>query len=315
MSGRPQIGSPRDASAPWFDRDGALREIPRRAIVGNVEDDLLRLGHDFVRDGFCLLPSLIEPSLCDSIVADFDGFVASHGEYAATHTDDSGRHLRFVNLHRRSAAAMEAGHNPRLMRTLDFLFGRRAGIYTSLYFEYGSQQMLHRDSPFFHTYPMNYFVGVWIALEDIDPKSGPLMYVPGGHRFTVDQRAIYEETRLNYPEKDENWIVLQALQVYYGVVARTAAAIAEPVTITMRKGDAAIWHPALPHGGSPAIDRRRTRKSIVFHCAPVDIQVHQHVAFFTSDAEPPARYGFKQFRDRAYADAGEPAFQVQEKAT
>ena len=29
-----------------------------------------------------------------------------------------------------------------------------------------------------------------------------------------------------------------------------------------------IWHPELPHGGSEIAERGRTRKSLVFHCAP-----------------------------------------------
>jgi hypothetical protein len=48
----------------------------------------------------------------------------------------------------------------------------------------------------------------------------------------------------------------------------------------------------------------------VFHCAPVDAQVHQHEAFFTSDAAPPPRYGYGTFEDRKYALTGDPAFQV-----
>jgi hypothetical protein len=97
------------------------------------------------------------------------------------------------------------------MSLLDFLFARSAGIYTSLLFEYGSQQPIHRDSPFFHTFPINYFFGVWFALEDIHPDSGPLIYVPGGYRFQVKHRMIFEQLERQNPQQstkellDRDW--------------------------------------------------------------------------------------------------------------
>jgi len=66
----------------------------------------------------------------------------------------------------------------------------------------------------------------------------------------------------------------------------------------------------LPHGGANAKDPTLTRKSMVFHCAPTDVQVYQQDVFFTADSQPPSRYGFREFRGRRYAVAGRPYFQV-----
>jgi len=33
------------------------------------------------------------------------------------------------------------------------------------------------------TYPEGYLVGAWVAVEDIHPDSGPLVYYPGSHRL------------------------------------------------------------------------------------------------------------------------------------
>ena len=67
-------------------------------------------------------------------------------------------------------------------------------LYTSLLFERGSQQKLHRDSPLFVTRPEGCYLGVWAALEDTDGENGPLLVVPGSHRLPpLDLHAMASE--------------------------------------------------------------------------------------------------------------------------
>src|SRR6185295_10277125 len=165
-----------------------------------------------------------------------------------------------VNFHGASQAALELGNLPEIMSLLDYLLARSTGIYTSLFFEYGSQQPIHRDSPFFHTFPINYFLGVWFALEDIHTDSGPLMYVPGGHRFRVDHRAIFEQVSRENPHLSTKEILNQALQRYYRIVSAEADNVALRRSVVLNKGDCAIWHPMLPHGGEKAQNPMLTRK-------------------------------------------------------
>jgi phytanoyl-CoA hydroxylase len=293
----------------WLDRLDA-KSIAQARSEGNSE--LLRIANDLIDDGFTILERAAPKELCDSVVADFDRYVRENREYADRCRDASGRYLRLVNFHWWSRNAMSLGLQPKLMETLDFVFGQKAGIYTSLYFEYGTQQPIHRDSPFFETFPRNYFVGMWVALEDIDPASGPLMYVPGGHRFRVDPHDICRSIQANNPDLRGSALIEAALQAYYGQVIEMAKKVSEPVLVPLRKGDVAIWHPQAPHGGSPAVDPQLSRRSIVFHCAPEALQVYQHDVFFShhSTSQPPPRYGFAEVGDRKVAKAGETAFQV-----
>lgn len=294
---------------PWFDAPDAQEQVGARAAHDPALAEAAEVARHFIEEGIATVPALADPADCDAVTAAFDRFVAENPEYAAQHADGTGRHLRFVNLHLVCDAALRMGNAPRLARILDFLFGGPTGIYTSLFFEFGSQQPMHRDSPFFHTYPKNQFIGCWIALEDIHPDAGPLMYAPGGHRFVVDQRAMFEEVVRDNPDRSREWCIRQAVEVYYGAIIRKAGELAVR-TMPVKKGDAVLWHPELPHGGSPAADPRRTRKSIVFHCAPIGVQVHQHEAFFTEDSPPPARYGYADFEGRQYALAGASGFQI-----
>jgi hypothetical protein len=49
-------------------------------------------------------------------------------------------------------------------------------------FARGSAQALHQDAAVFHIQPKGFLFGCWIACEDIQADSGPLVYCPGSHR-------------------------------------------------------------------------------------------------------------------------------------
>ena len=66
---------------------------------------------------------------------------------------------------------------------VELIYGQPAIAFQSLYFEYGSQQALHRDPMFVVTDPPMHLLASWVALEDVTPESGPLAYVPGTHRW------------------------------------------------------------------------------------------------------------------------------------
>lgn len=293
----------------WLDDADAKQIASQRAAN---RPDLQRIAERMIEDGFVVLPQLVPDTLCDAVVSDFRSYVTRlNADQAEKALDKDGRYLRLVNLHTASTNALALGLQPGILEILDFLFGYRAAIYTSLYFEYGTQQAIHRDSPFFETFPRNYFLGIWTALEDIEPDSGPLMYIPGGHRFTCDPHEIYDAVRRRSPDLGEQALLAQSLETYYGCVIETSKSVHEPVTVPLKKGDVAIWHPALPHGGSPAANPSLTRRSIVFHCAPEVTQVYQHQVFFTHrDREPPAaRYGFAKVGNRKVAETGYVGFQ------
>lgn len=294
----------------WLDEPDARGRVTAACASGQISDAQAIAARELIDTGFTIIHNVVPGVLCDQVVADFARYLRDHSKYAAKCVDAQGRHLRFVNFHSASQAALELGNTPQIMSLLDYLFARPAGIYTSLFFEYGSQQPIHRDSPFFHTFPINYFLGVWFALEDIHPASGPLMYVPGGHRFQVDHRAIFEQVNRESPHLSAKEVLNHALQRYYNIVSAEAVKVAPQCSVVLNKGDCAIWHPMLPHGGERAQNPMLTRKSMVFHCAPVDLQVYQQDAFFMTDRQPPPRYGFRQFRGRRYAVAGQPCFQV-----
>lgn len=290
----------------WVDQPGALDALAEVKL-----QDWQRKGlEELVRNGFTVLPSMISASLCDEVLADYRAWVTERADYVAHNRDELGREKRLVNFHLASNAAMQVATDRNVMEFLDLFFGERAEVYTSLTFKYGTQQPIHRDTPHFATWPPNRFCGVWIAYEDVSADAGPLMYIQGGHRFDVDELAIYQEASKALPDSSVREKVDNALDRYNGKIIENSPQHGELVIAPIHKGDVAIWHSQLPHGGSPARDQMATRWSMVVHCSPESIQVYQHDQFFTHPGPqpPPPRYGHIEAFDRRVSVSGETAF-------
>jgi phytanoyl-CoA hydroxylase len=290
----------------WIDQPGALEKIGS-AEIGEFEKSIAR---SLINTGLAVVRGAHDPHICEAVITDYQRYSAENSDYVRANLDSLGREKRLANFHHWSDAALQIGTNPSIMSALDFVFGYEASIYTSLTFKYGTQQPAHRDTPHFATWPRGYFVGVWTALEPVTENIGPLFYHPGAHRFRVNEEEFFVEARARIPHASRREQMLLALDLYNGEIIRTAPTIAEPIKLIADIGDTVIWHPEMPHGGSPAARQLATRWSIVFHSAPVPVQVHQHEAFFGHDknVEPAARYRYAEGYNRKIAEAGGVAF-------
>jgi len=290
----------------WLDQPDALL----RNKTSDASELEKSIAQSLINTGVAVVPGAHDPDLCNQVILDYEKYAKENYEYVQNNLDDLGREKRLVSFHHWSGAAAKIGTNETIMSLLDYIFGYEAGIYTSLTFKYGTQQPVHRDTPHFATWPRNYFCGVWTALEPIKLEAGPIFYHPGAHRFILNEHDFFDEACTRLPNATKQEQLTLALDLYNGEVIRTAPTISEPVILDLNVGDTVIWHPELPHGGSPASDPHATRWSIVFHCAPSSIQVHQHDAFFSHDIKktPPQRYGYCEINDRKVAESGGVAF-------
>lgn len=168
--------------------------------------------------------------------------------------------------------------------------------YTSLYFERGTEQPLHRDTPYFWTTPPYKFLGFWMALEDIHELNGPLTAIEGSHKITeldlvklrieVLGRAScppsHDELFNAYNKRIEEASFAQGLREYQ---------------YKIKKGDVIIWHPQTIHGGSKHLNIDKSRKSLVFHLKTKDVPVkHMDYFFHQSDRGMPEKGEWKYFR-------------------
>ena len=142
---------------------------------------------------------------------------------------------------------------PRVLGLLRATYGREPLAFQTLNFRLGSEQRPHSDAMHFNSDPSGFMCGVWVALEDIGPQQGPLVYYPGSHR--LDEVTMGDVLAADASGGDYEVFVEQ-------VIEREEL---EATTATIRKGEALIWSSNLLHGGSPHGDRDLTRWSQVTH--------------------------------------------------
>ena len=238
---------------------------------------------DFDADGFCIVRGAIAPELITRANQQIDAFRSLNDPLLNEHNLlVEGMLTRVVNLHYSVTSlqdifstAMHAGQE------ICDRFGK-ATLYTSLFFEHGSQQALHRDTPYFYSGSEGGYMGVWVALNDADETNGALVAVKGSHRLeepdlnqlknrffpTTDVPASYRPLFLAYNEELETQ-------------ARRKGLVAVPCVV--RKGDMILWHPSTLHGGLPHLDKSRSRRSFVMHITPHNMPIKQMDYFFHRD--------------------------------
>ncbi len=292
----------------WLDRPDALELLARV----RAPEMFKAAARDLIVDGFAIVRSAIAPTLCQQVIDDYHRYAEANAAYVAQNLDETGREKRLVNFHLWSEAEMKVVSDRRIMKLLDFLFGEKTCVYSTLTFKYGTQQPIHRDTPHFVTWPRSRFLGVWTALEDVREDAGPLMYVRRGHRFEMEhERDIFRRVQQNRRDLTYEEQIVHALDLYNGLVIHDSPSAGEVVTAPINRGDVAIWHPQLPHGGAPARDPTRSRWSVVHHAAPEAVQLHMMEQFFTHDGPdpPPRRYDFpRRANGRKVAASGKTAF-------
>ncbi len=252
-------------------RDAALRQ----SLSTNILDKL----QEFDEHGFCVFPRAVPDQVCDqAITAYCERFETEDNRVFK----DAYNHFpKLINSH---VSVPQIGEiftrNEEVLRFADVLFQQRTGLYTSIFFQRGSAQPLHVDAPYFTTVPESRYLGMWTALEDVDEVNGALMVYPGGHKVKGPRpEAIVREAfpggrKLRRLEPDL-WARYQDQ-----LMEECERSGLKVTSLAMKKGDTLLWHPRLPHGGTPIQDPTRTRYSIVFHIVPEGTLTLQADKFF-----------------------------------
>ena len=150
--------------------------------------------------------------------------------------------------------------HPEILAALRVLYGRDPFPFQTLNFPNGTAQHFHSDAVHFHSLPHGFMCGIWVALEDIHPDAGPLLYYPGSQKepylrakdlgiTQADLEAQEAPQRLFEP----HWRELVDRKGY------------QRELFLPRKGEVLIWHANLLHGGSAVRDKKMSRWSQVSH--------------------------------------------------
>jgi hypothetical protein len=227
-------GAGRPADMPWFDQpEPAYAE---RASALSNQPDITAAAAEYREKGY--------------LIRDF-GFSDADLDEAAAFT----RNIKTARVQDGwlvNKAVRSLATDRRVSGFLDELYQRKSFPFQTLNFPKGSQQRTHSDTFHFNSRPAGFMCGVWIALEDIHPDSGPLQYYPGSQKLPVFSVADLagRDVRAGYEDFIDETVQKAGLK---------------RETAPIKRGQAFIWAANLFHGGSPMADPNRTRLSQVTH--------------------------------------------------
>lgn len=163
-------------------------------------------------------------------------------------------------LHQGLDQVRQLACHPEILAALRLLYGRDPFPFQTLNFPNGTAQHFHSDAVHFHSLPHGFMCGIWVALEDIHPDAGPLLYFPGSH----------QEPYLRAKDLDITQAALEAEQAPQRLFEphwrdRVARKGYPRELFLPQKGEVLIWHANLLHGGSAVRNKQLSRWSQVSH--------------------------------------------------
>ena len=220
----------------------------------NLSPEDAELARTYHRDGFLVLSGMFDETLIDQAVKEMN----KHYDQLGVVQKD-----RALNLWQTKPAVKQLASDPKIMDTLQMLYGRRPIPFQTLNFKYGSQQRAHSDSIHFQSMPQRYLAGVWVALEETNEDNGTLQYYPGSQRWPIFDYSVI----MNQLETAQHAGDVQFYEDNYETFmeAMIKDIGAEPEGLRAKKGDVIIWAANLVHGGLPIRQKGRTRFSQVTH--------------------------------------------------
>jgi len=241
---------------------------------------------DLLMNGYTVVKNSLDTIYIDNFSEDYDRLkFETLSKYASKLDREdclNGMYRRLTNLHLKIESALQLFSKNSALKITDYFFGEPTTLYTSLFFERGSAQECHRDTPYFWTYPGYGYFGIWLALEDINLNSGPLMVIPKSHKI-ID--SDFFRKSIGDLERDEKGVINPQSAFLWSryqseIQKKCDEGGLAAKNITVKKGDSIIWHPQLMHGGSRILDDSLSRKSFVMHVTPKNMNVFAQDKYF-----------------------------------
>jgi len=247
----------------------------------DVYQKMLKYSDDFERDGFCIIRGAINLKTINNANLVVDEFLIRHKPMLEKKgLLNNGLLQRVVNFHH-SLIPLKDVFIEAIESSSEVtdIFGP-ATLYTSLFFELGSQQSLHRDTPYFFSgNNRGGYMGVWAALDNVDESNGPLIAVKGSHKLSEpDLMSLKSKFHPSEPVPPSSPELFNAYNEELISMAKKAGL--ETVVCNVSKGDVIVWNPATLHGGTTHINKEKTRRSFVMHVTPQNMPMKHMDHFF-----------------------------------
>ena len=231
---------PHATTIPWVESPFFAQLLPHMNLDPVTEERVRR----YADEGYVIIDPGFPEEVIDGAIRDLDG------KYQG----------RVHSAWSMSQNVKTIATAPVVIDLLRVLYQREPLPFQTLNFNVGTEQKTHSDTIHFHSVPARFMCGVWIALEDVDAENGPLHYYPGSHKLPV-----YDVNDLGVFGTRQQGILDNYFTYEKFIQALVAAHGLKRIEVSLKKGQALIWSANLLHGGSPILDRSRTRHSQVTH--------------------------------------------------
>jgi len=216
----------------------------------------------FERDGYLIIDLDLNAVDLDQIILDMNKINASEQKKLNPEIYHYNEFPRLIEAWKQSEPVKSLALDSTVIATLRELYGQKPLPFSTINFTKGTEQPLHSDYFHFGSMPELMLAGVWVALQDIDPDSGPLAVAPGSHKGPI---VLPEDLGITKVPKSMN-DVKENYTVYEEYLSKFIADNEfEVITPKLKKGQALIWAANMLHGAGAIANREVTRYSQVTH--------------------------------------------------
>lgn len=263
----------------WTDLNNAMDIVAGKLEVGLINRREAAMLRAFIQNGYAVFPGAVPGFRIRQLNRDIERVWACQMADAWVSCIENGRgRTRPIKPHDRERAdaqtklldvyaylesARQAMFAGTISRFLHLVFERPALAFQSLNFYRGSRQPIHRDTAFVRVGSPMELVAAWIALEDIEEGSGELEYYPKSNEFP---EYLFEGKHKWFPPGNT-----EINDFYNDLNTQAEKAGVRATKFRPRAGDVFIWSADLAHGGSAYTDDSKTRKSLVVHYCPANV--------------------------------------------
>ena len=237
-------------------------------------NELEEIKSKFDNDGYIIF-NINDNELIDAVNLDIKNHLESGQFKTNSKIYSYNESPRIVESHKFSENCHKLAKHPSVMETLAHLYSSKPLAFSTINFIESTQQPLHSDYVHFGTVPELLLAGTWIALEDINPDSGPLQIVPKSHKFDIFEFSMVS------PDLPSSISDVKRLYSLYEewVKEYLESNSIQAITPEMKKGDCIIWAANLLHGSPERKDLTLQRKSQVTHWSFGDVKMHYNPNF------------------------------------
>ena len=152
-----------------------------------------------------------------------------------------------------------------LQKVLQRLIGDKLILHLNLTGWVSTERNWHQDDYLNPSCVAGSYVATWLALDQIEPDSGPFQFVPGSHRWRGLTRAKVQSLMSPEDVNKESWPSVSQEMVSEAAEEYIKRQGGEVKTFLGDKGDLLIWHAFLLHRGSPPLTPNKPRKTLISH--------------------------------------------------